>query len=264
MSFSLCSNGWGPRRGKIVSGRRTHGSGRESNHQASDSTQEEVWASLHFAHTGTGTTIPCHTIPSPLEPLSPSLWTPLSLPLALNHVRIRVLGTFFVWPNFFSCAFGTPIVGFFHHSTRITSSLCCVADIMSQRPMSMLFSTLIQPCPHVKHDDSITPILYFHFQERWSRKKKQEAYNVTQKACSTLFLNTPMATPFEIVRQVNHPAQILLVPLPVRKRKPKVSPPQVSPFIFDKEFDDNEHFFAFLVCVALWCSRRAQHMDPKR
>ena len=52
--------------------------------------------------------------PPSLRPIAPS-------PLALNHVRIKVVGTFFHLRQFFSPA---PIAGFFGRSTCITSSLC--------------------------------------------------------------------------------------------------------------------------------------------
>ena len=44
-------------------------------------------------------------------------------------------------------------------------------------------------------------ILYFDFQDRWTGKKRQEACKVAQKACSALFLNTPMATLHEFITQ---------------------------------------------------------------
>ena len=72
---------------------------------------------------------------------------------------------------------------------------------MSQRPISAFFSTSVQPCPRVKRDDVVNTILYFRFQDRWTGKKRQEAYNVAQKACSTLFLNTSMATLHEFITQ---------------------------------------------------------------
>ena len=119
----------------------------------------------------------------------PSLpWTPSAPPpSALIHLRIRVLGNIFSFrPIFSSRAFGAPIAGFFGHST--VSFLPSVADTMSQRPISAFFSTPVQPCPRAKRDDVINTILYFRFQDRWAGKKRQEAYNVAQKACSTLFL----------------------------------------------------------------------------
>ena len=73
---------------------------------------------------------------------------------------------------------------------------------MSQRPISVFFSTPVHLCTRVKRDDVVNAILYFRFQDRWTRKKKQEAYNVAQKACSTLFLNTPMATLHEFITQL--------------------------------------------------------------
>ena len=58
---------------------------------------------------------------------------------------------------------------------------------MSQRPISAFFSTPVQPCPSVKRDNVVNAILYFRFQDRRVGKKRQVAYNVAQKACSTLF-----------------------------------------------------------------------------
>ena len=55
--------------------------------------------------------------------------------------------------------------------------------------------------PRLLYEDVINAILYFRFQDRWTRKKRQEAHNVAQKACSTLFLNTSMATLCEFIRQ---------------------------------------------------------------
>ena len=72
---------------------------------------------------------------------------------------------------------------------------------MSQRPISAFFGTPVQPCPRVKRNDVVNVILYFRFQDRWTGKKRQEAYNVAQKACSTLFLNTATATLHEFMTQ---------------------------------------------------------------
>ena len=102
-------------------------------------------------------------------------------------------------PIFSSCAFGAPIAGFFGHSTRIVSSLCCKHHVPA--PIRTFFGTLVQPCPRTKRNDVIKAILNFRFQDRWAGKKRQQAYNVAQKACSTLFLNTPMATLCEFIRQ---------------------------------------------------------------
>ena len=150
-------------------------------------------------------------------------------PSTLIHLRITVLGTFFVWANFSSCAFGAPIAGFFGHST--VSFLPSVADTMSQQPISAFFRTPVQPCPRAKRNGVVKAILYFCFQNRWTGKKRQEAYNVAQKACSTLFPeHSTMCPPQAVTR---HPTQILLVPLPVQKRMTLVSPAQVSPNLID-------------------------------
>ena len=94
-----------------------------------------------------------------------------------------------LFPILFSRTFGAPTAGFFGRST--VSFLPSVADTMYQRPISAFFSTPVQPCPRAKCDDVVSVILYFRFEDRWTGKKRQEAYNVAQKACSTLFLNTP-------------------------------------------------------------------------
>ena len=94
-------------------------------------------------------------------------------------------------PIFFSRTFGAPLAEFFGHSTL--SLFPFVADIMSQRPISRSFGTPVQLCPYAKRDDIKTAILYFHFQDRCSGKKRQEARNAAEKVCCTFFLNTPMA-----------------------------------------------------------------------
>ena len=70
---------------------------------------------LQFAfRRGGGGPLPPGLPPPPLDPQPPC-------PLAPILVRIRALGTFFVWANFFfSCAFAVALFG---HSTRITSLL---------------------------------------------------------------------------------------------------------------------------------------------
>ena len=114
-------------------------------------------------------------------------------PSALIHLRIRVLGTLFRFGQFFPPA---PSVHLYQGSlvTPLESFLPPVADTMSQGPISTFFSTPVQLCPPAKRDDVINATLYFCFQDRWTGKKRQEAYSVAQKACSTLFLNTPRAT----------------------------------------------------------------------
>ena len=137
----------------------------------------------------------------PLGP-PPSLpWTPSPpSPICSNSPENQGSGNVFAFGPFFSSrAFGAPIARFFGHS--ILSFLPSVANTMSQRPISAFFSTPVQPCPGAKRDDVVNAILYFRFQDRWTGKKRQEAYNVAQKACSTLFLNTPMATLREFIRQ---------------------------------------------------------------
>ena len=107
---------------------------------------------------------------SPLDPLDPS-------PLRSNSPENQGFGNVFSFgPIFSSHAFGAPIAAFFGHST--TSFLPSVADTMSQRPISAFFSTLVQPCPRIKCDDVVNVILYFRFQDEWTRKKRQEAYIV--------------------------------------------------------------------------------------
>ena len=138
----------------------------------------------------------------PLGP-PPSLpWTPSPPPSPLhsNSPENQGFGNVFSFgPIFSSRAFSALIAGFFGHST--VSFLPSVVDTMSQRPISAFFSTPVQPCPRVKCDDVVNAILYFRFQDRWTGKKRQEAHNVAQKACSTLFLNTPMATLHEFITQ---------------------------------------------------------------
>ena len=121
--------------------------------------------------------------PPPLEPLPPS-------PLRSNSPENQGFGNVFSFGSIFSSrAFSAPLAGFFGHST--VSFLPSVADTMSQRPICAFFSTPVQQCPRAKCDDVVNTILYFRFQDRWTGKKRQEAYNVAQKACSTLFLNSP-------------------------------------------------------------------------
>ena len=111
-------------------------------------------------------------------------------PLRSNSPENQGSGNvFWFGPMFSSRAFGAPMAGFFGHST--VSFLPPVADTMSQRPISAFFGTPVQPCPRAKRDDIVNAALYFRFQDRWTGKKRQEAYNMAQKACSTLFLNTP-------------------------------------------------------------------------
>ena len=180
---------------------------------------------FHF-HSGRGGTPPPWT-PSlpPLDPLPPS-------PLRSNSPENQGSGNIFSFgPIFSSFAFGAPIAGFFGHS--IVSFLPSIAGTMSQRPISAFFSTPVQPCPRAKRNDVVNTILYFRFQDRWMAKKRQEAYNVAQKACSTLFPErSMMCLPQAMTR---HPTQILLVLLPVQKRMTLVlvSPAQVSPNLID-------------------------------
>ena len=136
---------------------------------------------------------------SPLDPSPPP-------PLALNHLKIKVLGTFFACAQKNS---PVPSAHLYQGSLVIplVSFVPCPTDIMSQRSISAFFGSPVQPCPRAKRNDVITAILYFRFQDRWTGKKRQEAYNAAQKACSTLFLNTPMATLCEFVQQAAIMAQ---------------------------------------------------------
>ena len=147
------------------------------------------------------------------------------------HASPQGSGTLFSFgPIFFPRFFVTPVAGLFGHFPHIIFP--CVADIMWQRPIHRSFGTAVQPCPRAKRDDVITTILYFPFQDGWSGKKRQEAYNAAQKACSTLFLTTPMATLCEFVRQGAITAR------------------QDRGLICDEESDENARSSAFPVCVA--------------
>ena len=135
---------------------------------------------LIFIPAGGGGAPPWTTSLPPLDPLPPS-------PLHSNSPENQGFGNVFSFgPIFSSRAFGALIAGFFGHST--VSFLPSFADTMSQRPTSAFFGTPVQPCPCVKRGDVENAILYFHFQHRWTGKKRQEAHNVAQKACSALFL----------------------------------------------------------------------------
>ena len=83
----------------------------------------------------------------------------------------------------------------------LVSLLPYVAELISQHPISMFFGNPVQLGPLAKRSAVISAIPYFCFPARRSGKKRQEAYNVGQKACSTLFLNTPTATRCDFVRQ---------------------------------------------------------------
>ena len=162
-------------------------------HQGTGMPPPPQGVALIFIPAGGGTPPPWTTSLPPLDPLPPS-------PLHSNSPENQGFGNVFSFRRFFSSrAFGALIAGFFGHST--VSFLPSVADTMSQRPISAFFSTPIQPCPRVKRDNVVNAILYFRFQDRWTGNKRQEAYNVAQKACSTLFLNTPMATVHEFITQ---------------------------------------------------------------
>ena len=160
---------------------------------------------------------------------------PPTHPPTQNHVRQQNTQNALKHTGFFNAKFCLAL-----HCT--VSFLPSVADTMSQHPISAFFSTPVQPCPRAKHDDDVNTILYFRFQDRWTGKKRQEAYNVVQKACSTLILipnlipnQTQMVSSLMCLPQVvtHHPTQILLVPLPVQKRMTLVSPSQVSPTLID-------------------------------
>ena len=149
-------------------------------------------------------------------PLSPGTPPPPPPPHSKSRKNPGSGNLFSFGPIFFTCTIGAPIAGSF--AIPLVSFLPYVADITLQRPISMFFGTLVQPCPHAKRDDVLTTILYFRFQDRWSGKKRQEVYNAAQKACSTLFLSTPVATLCEFVRQ----AAIMV------RQDPKVSPTVVD------------------------------------
>ena len=59
----------------------------------------------------------------------------------------------------------------------------------------------VQPCPRAKRNDITNMILYFHFQDRWTGKKRQEAYKCCTESMFHTFLNTPMAALCEFIRQ---------------------------------------------------------------
>ena len=99
----------------------------------------------------------------------------------------------------------------------------CVADIISQRPRSMFLGTPVQPCPRTKRNNVIAATLCLCFQDRWSGKKRQDAYNAAQKSCPTLFLNTPLATLVRVRKTSNIKA----------RQDREVSPAQVSTTLLD-------------------------------
>ena len=104
----------------------------------------------------------------PLDPIPPS-------PLHSNSPENQGFGNVFSFgPKFSSRAFGALIAGFFGHST--VSFVPSFANTMSQRPISAFFGSPVQPCPRVKRNDVVNTILYFHFQDRWIGKKRQEAH----------------------------------------------------------------------------------------
>ena len=70
---------------------------------------------------------------------------------------------------------------------------------MSQRSLSVYFSSPVPPLPRAKREDVIDALLYFRFKDRITGHKRQKAYKEAQKACATLFLSVPMATPCEFV-----------------------------------------------------------------
>ena len=104
---------------------------------------------------------------------------------------------------------------------------------MSQRLISAFFGSPVEPYPRVKCDDVVNAIFYFRFQDGWTGKKRQEAYNVAHKACSTLFLNTPMATLGEFITQVAVMARQVLFLFLVQRRMALVSSAHVSPTLID-------------------------------
>ena len=77
----------------------------------------------------------------------------------------------------------------------------------------------------------------------------QEVYNVAQEACSTLFLNTPMASLCKFIRQ----AAIM-----ARQDRDMHCLPH------GRQLDNNEHSSMFHVCVAWWCLGEGTMYGPKK
>ena len=120
-------------------------------------------------------------LPPPLDPLPPP-------PSVLNHLKTWVLGVFGVTRKLLFHVYSMLIV------LRITITQCS---------LSVYFCPLVLPLPHVKHEDVIDMPLYVTFEDRLTRRKRQEAHHDVQKACSTLFLSVPMAPLCEVVNRTN-------------------------------------------------------------
>ena len=108
------------------------------------------------------------------------------------------------------------------HMPYIVSVLLHVCSIylvlqttMPQRSLSVDFSSPVQQSPRAKREDEIDVLLCFQFADRTASEKGQEAYNEAQKACATLFLSVPMATPCEFVAVAQKMATRDTVSIPV-------------------------------------------------
>ena len=91
----------------------------------------------------------------------------------LNHVRIRVPGTFLRLGQFFLPRLRHTYSRVLWSFYSLVSFLPCSANIMSQGSISIFFGTPVQLCHREKCDDVLTAILYVRFQDRWSGKNRQ-------------------------------------------------------------------------------------------
>ena len=135
---------------------------------------------------GGGGAPPWTPSPPPLDPLPPS-------PLSSSAAEKQGSRNFSVMSKKFSRRLRRMSYIVSLLSTVYSASLV-LQSTMSQRSLSLFFSSLVQPPPRAKREDVINALLYFRFKDRVTGRKRQEAYNDAQKACATLFLSVPIAT----------------------------------------------------------------------
>ena len=143
-----------------------------------------------------------------------------------------VLGTFFSHREKIFGAFGTCHI-LCTCLLHVCSIYLVLQTTMPQRLLSVYFSFPVQPSPRAKREEIIDALLHFRFTDRTTSRKRQEAYNEAQKACTTSFLSVPMATLCEFVAVAQKMATRDTVPVPVPR--PMEAPVQASLILTDKK-----------------------------
>ena len=173
---------------------------------------------------------------TPLDPLPPVPWTP-PLPPRSKARKTHGSGNLFVFRQFvFSCTFSAPMAGFFGHSTHVTSSLCCKYHVAVSHTYVLWHPNPTVPLCKTHRRCNRNPLFSLSRSMEWEEMARgiqcctesmfhpfsEHSNGSSVRVCEASSHNGATEHGVRCLMQpfaVNHhPAQILLVPLPVQKR----------------------------------------------